>query len=46
MEAELGKEIKNGYQITSYAPEIERMFDHKIGIDKTRNALTLSWSTS
>ena len=45
LEGELGKEIKNGYQITSYAPEIERMFEHKVAVEKTRNALTLSWST-
>lgn len=45
LEGELGKEIKNGYQITSYAPEIARMFEHKVAVEKTRNALTLSWST-
>jgi hypothetical protein len=45
LERELGKEVKNGYQVTSYAAEVERLFDGKVEIKKTRNALSLSWNT-
>jgi hypothetical protein len=45
MEKELGKDVRNGYQITSYAAEIEKVFDNKVEIKKTRNALSLSWNT-
>jgi hypothetical protein len=43
LEEALGKEIKSGYQVTSYAAEVSKIFDHRVGVAKTRNALTLSW---
>jgi hypothetical protein len=46
LERELGKEVKNGYQVTSFAAEVEKIFDGKVEIKKTRNSLSLSWNMS
>jgi hypothetical protein len=45
LEQELGKEVKTGYQVTSYVGEIEKMFDNRVEIRKTRNSLSISWNT-
>ena len=41
----LGREAKNGYQVTSFASEFEKIFTDRVTATKTRNALTLSWNT-
>ena len=46
LERQLRKEVKNGYQVTSYAGEVEKMLDGKAEITKTRNSLSVSWGTS
>ena len=40
----LGRDAKNGYQVTSFASEFEKIFAEKVVATKTRNALSLSWS--
>lgn len=40
----LGREAKNGYQVTSFASEFERIFEDRVMATKTRNALSLSWN--
>jgi hypothetical protein len=46
LEGKLGKEVRNGYQVTSYVSEVERMFDGRVDIRKTRNSLSIAWSPS
>jgi hypothetical protein len=46
LERELGKEVKTGYQVTSYVSEIEKMFDNRVEIRKTRNSLSISWNVA
>jgi hypothetical protein len=41
-----GRDAKNGYQVTSFVAEFEKIFTDKVIIAKTRNALSLSWSKS
>jgi len=41
---DMGRELKTGYQVTSYAADFEKIFDHKVAATKTRNALSLSWN--
>ncbi len=41
-----GRDAKNGYQVTSFVSEFEKIFTDKVTIAKTRNALSLSWSKS
>ncbi len=40
----LGRETKNGYQVTSYASEFEKIFADRVTATKTRTALSLSWT--
>ncbi len=40
----LGRDAKNGYQVTSYAADLEKLFNGKVTATKTRNALSLAWS--
>lgn len=40
---ERGRDAKTGYQVTSFAAEVEKIFAGKIAAAKTRNALSLSW---
>ena len=44
LERQLGKEVRNGYQVTSYVAEVDKIFDGKVMIQKTRNSLSLTWS--
>jgi hypothetical protein len=44
LEKQLGRGIKNGYQVTSFASEFEKIFAGKVTATKTRSALSLSWS--
>ena len=39
----LGRDAKNGYQVTSFASEFEKIFTDRVTATKTRNALSLSW---
>jgi hypothetical protein len=39
-----GRDARNGYQVTSFASEFEKIFANPITATKTRNALSLSWS--
>jgi hypothetical protein len=45
LEEATGKELKTGYQVTSYAGEVTKIFEDRVAVTKTRNALTLSWNT-
>jgi hypothetical protein len=38
-----GRELKTGYQVTSYGAEFEKIFSDKVTAEKTRSALSLSW---
>ncbi len=40
-----GRDAKNGYQVTSFASEFEKIFQDRITATKTRNAVSLSWNT-
>lgn len=40
----LGRDAKNGYQVTSFAYEFEKIFADRVIATKTRNALSLSWN--
>lgn len=42
----LGRATKNGYQVTSYKAEFEKIFLGKVSASSTRNALSLSWNTA
>jgi hypothetical protein len=44
LEEQLGREVKNGYQVTSFAGDFEKIFSGKITATKTRSALSLSWN--
>ena len=44
LERQLGKEVRNGYQVTSYVTEVDKIFEGKVAIHKTRNSLSLSWA--
>lgn len=44
LETELGREVKTGYQVTSFAGDFEKIFSGKVTATKTRNALSLSWN--
>lgn len=44
LEDKLGQEIRNGYQVTSFANDFEKIFAGRVTATKTRNALSLSWS--
>ena len=39
----IGRDAKNGYQVTSFASEFEKIFTDRVMATKTRNALSLSW---
>ncbi|MGF1621789.1 MAG: hypothetical protein ACFCUR_14380 [Rhodomicrobiaceae bacterium] len=39
----MGRELKTGYQVTSYGAEFEKIFADKVRAEKTRTALSLSW---
>jgi hypothetical protein len=39
-----GRDAKNGYQVTSFASEFEKIFLGRVTATKTRSALSLSWS--
>jgi hypothetical protein len=39
-----GRDAKNGYQVTSFASDFEKIFAGKVTATKTRNALSLVWS--
>ena len=41
---QLGRDAKNGYQVTSFTSEFEKIFADKIAVAKTRNALSLTWN--
>lgn len=41
-----GRATKNGYQVTSYKAEFEKIFLGKVSASSTRNALSLSWNTA
>jgi hypothetical protein len=38
------RDAKNGYQVTSFASEFEKIFEDRVTATKTRNALSLSWT--
>lgn len=38
-----GRDAKNGYQVTSFTAELERIFAGKVVAAKTRNSLSLTW---
>jgi hypothetical protein len=38
-----GRDAKNGYQVTSFTSELERIFSGKVIAAKTRNSLSLTW---
>jgi hypothetical protein len=38
-----GRDAKNGYQVTSFASDFEKIFAGKVTATKTRNALSLVW---
>jgi hypothetical protein len=40
---ERGRDAKNGYQVTSFAPDLEKIFAGKVTVTKTRDALSLTW---
>ena len=44
LQSSLRREVKSGYQVTSFAAEIEKIFGNKVALVKTRNVLSLSWS--
>jgi hypothetical protein len=44
LEDKLGREVSSGYQATSYVGEFEKIFDGKVTVTKTRNAISMSWS--
>ncbi|HKJ63368.1 MAG TPA: hypothetical protein VKA94_15450, partial [Hyphomicrobiales bacterium] len=44
LEDKLGREVSSGYQATSYVSEFEKIFDGKVSVTKTRNAISMSWS--
>jgi hypothetical protein len=39
-----GRDAKNGYQVTSFASDFEKIFAGRVTATKTRNALSLVWS--
>jgi hypothetical protein len=39
-----GRDAKNGYQVTSFASEFEKIFTDRVTATKTRNALSLFWN--
>ena len=39
----LDRDAKNGYQVTSFASEFEKILTDRVTATKTRNALSLSW---
>jgi hypothetical protein len=39
-----GRDAKNGYQVTSFASDFEKIFTGRVTATKTRNALSLVWS--
>jgi hypothetical protein len=39
-----GRDARNGYQVTSFASDFERIFSDRITATKTRNALSLFWN--
>ncbi len=39
-----GRDAKNGYQVTSFAADFEKIFEDRITATKTRNALSLAWN--
>ena len=45
LERRLDRKINNGYQVTSFLTEVQKIFDDRISVAKTRNALSLSWQT-
>jgi hypothetical protein len=46
LEGELGKEVKAGYQVSSYAGEAEKILGGKAEVAKTRNSLTITWNAA
>jgi hypothetical protein len=44
LEDELGRPVPNGYQVTSFQTEIEKLFKGCVTTEKTRMALSLTWS--
>lgn len=44
LENELKRPVSGGYQVTSFAPEVEKLFDKKVAVKKERNFLSLSWN--
>ncbi|MBX2805744.1 MAG: hypothetical protein KTR19_07220 [Hyphomicrobiales bacterium] len=44
LEDKLGREVSSGYQATSYVGEFEKIFDGKVAVTKTRNAISMSWN--
>jgi hypothetical protein len=42
---ERGRDAKNGYQVTSFVSDFEKIFAEKVTVTKTRDALSLTWLT-
>lgn len=43
LEERTGKKARNGYQISSYIGDVERVFPNKLKAEKTRNGVSISW---
>ena len=46
LEEKTGARVKNGYQISSYQGEVERVFPNKLKVEKTRYGVSLSWKVA
>jgi hypothetical protein len=43
LEERTGKQARNGYQISSYIGDVERVFPNKLKAEKTRYGVSISW---
>jgi hypothetical protein len=44
LEERTGKQARNGYQISSYIGDVERVFPNKLKAEKTRYGVSISWT--
>jgi hypothetical protein len=45
LEGKLNREVKNGYQITSYTDDIRKQFQGRLTVEKSRSGILLQWRT-
>lgn len=46
LEERTGKKARNGYQISSYISDVERVFPNKLKAEKTRYGVSISWKVA